>query len=84
MEKKIDEISQGFKGEKAQSNTIQSKKEEKIPFADLKERLKESLKGQKFKETLDKKADDLFNNAKVEYKMATTLKADTKTQPEKK
>ena len=30
MEKKIDEISQGFKGEKAQSNTIQSKKEEKI------------------------------------------------------
>ena len=30
MEKKIDEISQGFKGEKIQSNTIQSKKEEKI------------------------------------------------------
>ena len=30
MEKKIDEISQGFKGEKVQSNTIQTKKEEKI------------------------------------------------------
>ena len=30
MEKKLDEISTGFKGEKVQSNTIQSKKEEKM------------------------------------------------------
>ena len=30
MEKKLDEISTNFKGEKVQSNTIQSKKEEKL------------------------------------------------------
>ena len=30
MEKKLDEISTNFKGEKVQSNTIQSKKEEKM------------------------------------------------------
>ena len=30
MEKKLDEISTGFKGEKVQANTIQSKKEEKM------------------------------------------------------
>ena len=53
-----------------------SKKESKMPFADLKERIKESLKGQKFKEALDKKADDLFKAAKVEYKTQAAPKAE--------
>ena len=62
-----------------------SKKAEKMPFDGLKERIKEGLKGQKFKETLDKKADDLFEKAKVEYKMPLPApKADEKAAPAKK
>ena len=62
-----------------------SKKAEKMPFDELKERIKEGLKGQKFKETLDKKADDLFEKAKVEYKMPLPApKADEKAAPAKK
>ena len=54
------------------------KKAEKIPLDSIKDRLKESLKSQKFKENLDKKADDLFKKAKIEYKIPTTTKEPAK------
>lgn len=44
------------------------KKDEKIAFDTIKDRLKENLKGKKFKENLDKKADELFKKTKIDYK----------------
>ena len=54
-----------------------SKKAEKIAFDGLKERIKEALKGQKFKESFEKKADDLFKATKIEYTMPTAPKAES-------